>query len=190
MPISRDGKYALDDVFLKGRLAQIIKERGIKEVVETGLNEGNSTVEFCRIAPHVTGIDIDPICTESALSKLEVAGLGNCIIITGDSRDVLAEIVPMLPDETLFFLDAHWGEPWPLPGEIRALKKGKGVIVVHDIKVPGTDLGFDGVMFEGQVHDFTYELIKPFLDKWSPTHTIEYMKVGSGSYRGAAIFYP
>ena len=191
MPISRDGKFALDDIFLRERLRQVIDENGIETVVETGLNEGRSTLEFCKMVRQVVGVDIDPACVQITLEHLAKSGATNFTLITGHSPDVLKTIVAQKPaNKTLFFLDAHWGEPWPLPDEIRSLPKGQGIMVFHDIQVPGKDFGFDGVMYEGKVCDFTYDLIKHLLTEWSPTHRVEYMKVASGSYRGAAIIYP
>lgn len=194
MPISRDGKFALDDVYLRERLHQVVKENAIEYIVETGLNEGRSTLRFCGMAKRVIGIDIDPWCIDETSKRLSEHGYENFELLTGHSPDMLRMIFNMRPtfptEHTLFFLDAHWGEPWPLPDEIRAIPKGKGILVFHDIKVPGHDFGFDGVMYEGKVCDFTYDLIKDILNEWSPTHQVEYMKVASGSYRGAAIIYP
>lgn len=191
MPISRDGKFALDDVYLRERLRQVINENGLTAVVETGLNEGRSTVYFSYMAPRVYGIDIDPVCIEEARRQLDFNNRENVTLLQGHSPDALGFLLQSLPAEkTLFFLDAHWGEPWPLPDEIRAIPKGKGILVFHDIKVPGKDFGFDGVMYQGKVCEFTYELIKDILTEWSPTHQVEYMRVASGSYRGAAIIYP
>jgi hypothetical protein len=55
-------------------------------------------------------------------------------------------------------------QAWPLFEELEAiaeLDKGPAVIVVHDIQVPGTSLGFDS--YGGRA--LTLELIRPLLDK-------------------------
>ncbi len=51
----------------------------------------------------------------------------------------------LLGSLTLFFLDAHWGEYWPLLDELKEIVKlGKAIIVIDDFKVPNhTELGYD-----------------------------------------------
>lgn len=192
MPYNPNGKFALDDIFLRDRLREVIAERGIEIVVETGLNEGLSTVGFCRMVNYVIGVDIDPMCVSAARANLWDAGLTNWDLRTGNSPDVLRQLFTFLSgDRMLLFLDAHWGEYWPLPDEIRALPRGKGIVVLHDIKVPEKDFGFDGVHIGGGVvKDFEYELVQGVLTEWSATHCVEYVARASGSYRGAAIVYP
>jgi hypothetical protein len=222
MPFGPDGPYALDDLCLRDRIMQIIIDEKIELLIETGLNQGRSTLDFCFMAPAVIGIDNNPDSvrrTEMRLSTAweahgivgrgytDVVGadltlmndsrinrmMGKYKIILGNSPDILADLIKTgIPDQTLFFLDAHWGPYWPLPDEVRALPRGKGVIVVHDIKVPGKPFGFDGVTCaDGIVRDFEYSLIKDVLTEWSPTHRVEYNdELGHPGGRGTAFIYP
>jgi SAM-dependent methyltransferase len=189
--------YALDDSFLRARLVEIIAEREIDTVVETGLGGGRSAREFCKIVRYYVGVDIDEERVVETQELLEAAGLNNYELHVGNAPDVLREIMPRLrPANTLFFLDAHVNFPesgddplyWPLPDEIKAIPTG--VLAFHDFRVPGKDFGVDGYVVDGVVRDFNYELVKPYLDAWSPSHRIEYMDQASGSYRGVGFAYP
>src|SRR6266567_4469239 len=132
-----EGRYSLDDNFFVERLQRLIKDHSLNTVVETGTNEGKSTVEFCRMAQNVISIDIDPMCIDAASKRLSNAILTNFELIQGHSPDVLRSLMTSLDvDKTLFFLDAHWEGPWPLLEEIKAITSGKGIIVIHDFKVP------------------------------------------------------
>jgi SAM-dependent methyltransferase len=191
MPYNPHPNYAMDDHFLRDRLREIVKAHMIDTIVETGLNDGQSTEVLAGMAPRVIGIDIDPLCVSATRNRLLAAGVEELHfeLHVGDSPVVLREIMPRLPVNTLFFLDAHWQDPWPLPEEIGALHRGEGIILLHDIKVPNRDFGADGYNHKGSHQLFTYELIKEYLAAWSPQHRIEYMTEASGSYRGAAFVY-
>jgi hypothetical protein len=189
-------RYALDDHFLHDRLKAVVSEQNIEVVVETGIADGNSSREFCKMVPRYIGIDIDPsriiqvngVLTQSAANKWE--------LLQGNSPDVLRQIMPILPAaQTLFFLDAH-NHPaapvWPLPEEIRAIPPGEGVLVLHDFRVPGKDFGVDGYMVDGVMRDFNYDLIRDVLAEWSASHRIEYATDSDpqSSYRGWGLVYP
>lgn len=186
--------YALDDPYFVSRLKRLIYKYPIDYIVETGVNEGKSTFQLSYMAPFVLGIDIDPVCVAVTDDRLTDYEAYNYELIIGSSPDILKQVVPELPDTTLFFLDAHWGEHvthhWVLPDEIMSLRPGKGVIALHDIKVPGKDFGYDSYEHEGKIKVFEYESIKEYLDKWSPYHEIEYPDQAAGGYRGTALIFP
>src|SRR5258706_16281102 len=103
-------RYALDDHFLRDRIRQIIVERDLTTVVETGIADGNSSFEFCQmpIARYI-GIDADPARIDQTRANLELmrenAVLCPWALLQGNSPDVLRQIMPTLvADRTLFFL--------------------------------------------------------------------------------------
>jgi predicted O-methyltransferase YrrM len=191
-------RYALDDHFLRDRIREVIAERGISVVVETGIAFGGSALEFCRMAPLYIGIDADPARILQTRATLDQGGIDKTMheLFQGNSPDMLRLAMPDLPvDKTLFFLDAHnWPDDsyWPLPDEVRAIPKGQGVLVFHDFHVPGKNFGVDTYKVNGVMRAFDYDLVKPVLDEWSPTHRVEYMQEAdpNSSYRGAAFIYP
>src|SRR5438445_6898557 len=120
MPYLDMPQFALDDHFLCDRIKEIIKERDIQRVVETGINGGKSTYVFSKLSKWVVGIDIDPVCISAAHKYLTDRKVGNYSLRLGNSPVFLKWYTPKIDvDRTLFFLDAHWGTaPWPLPEEI------------------------------------------------------------------------
>jgi hypothetical protein len=188
------GAYSLDDEHLVAWFEQIFKERRIDLVIETGTNAGRSTEKFCGMVDHVISIDVDPDCTRHALGVLTDARRDNYSLVTDDSAHALTELVSsgIVTPRTFLFIDAHMHPEsyWPLPDEIRALPKETGILAFHDIKVPDRDFLYSRFMHDGQVIDFDYAAMKPYLDEWSPTHRVEYNREASGSRVGVAVVYP
>ena len=197
--------YSLNDHFFHDRLKEYIQEKNVNTVIETGLNDGQSTLAFTKIAPYVIGIDIDPNCINATRQRLDAAGATNYNLIQGDSAEVLQRIRPTLQKQLLIFLDAHWECVSPLPRELTVVAdhyKDICAIILHDFKVPGyehligipgEEWGFDGVLLaDGRIVDCDYDLVKPFLDRWSPVHRIEYARAlapSPGCRRGWAIVH-
>lgn len=164
---------ALLDGQLRRRLSEIIAERGITTVVETGIDKGGSTMLFSDMVPTVIGIDNDPNKIAIVATSLQARGISNVRLIEKNSPDALRELVDEGLDisRTLFLLDAHWQAYWPLRDEVNAIPRGEGVLVMHDARVPGCpNLGVDE--YNGQ--ELSYEYLQDVLTDWSPMHVIEY----------------
>lgn len=185
-----DHLYGLMDTVFQTRMKEIIHEYKIKVVVETGTDNGLSAVELSKMADLVFSVDVDLERIALAHKNIATAGRNNIVLVAGNSPSVLSALKYLLPEETLYFLDAHhWAMSyWPLRDEILAIPSGEGVIVLHDIQVPGhPELGFD--TYNGQ--HFTYEYVKDVLTQWSPTHRIEYNdKAECPMPRGIAYLFP
>jgi predicted O-methyltransferase YrrM len=181
---------ALLDGRLRARLAEIIAERGITTVVETGIDRGGSTMLFSEMVLRVIGIDNDPAKVAIVMASLNERGIHNVSILQGNSPTVLCELVDGRLDASaaLFLLDAHWQTYWPLKDEIRAIPRGQGVLVMHDARVPGCpSLGVDE--YDGQ--ELSYEYLKDALTEWSPTHRVEYNDdTAEFPRRGVMFVYP
>lgn len=177
---------ALSDGVLYYKISDIIAEHNIKAVIETGI--GNSTYLFGEMVPCVTGIDNDSTKVDFIRSELIKRDNKNIFIRKGNSPTIIRELFEGHDaNHVLFFLDAHWNDYWPLLGEIEAIPRGSGVIVIHDAKVPGTSLGYD--TYKGQ--ELTYEYVRDALTRWSPNHIIEYNDdTAEGPKRGVMIVYP
>lgn len=180
--------YSLQDRVMRDRFREIVAARGIRVIVETGVDKGLSTVVLAGMTGTVFAIDNNLLAINEATANLHAAGVKNAVLCCGNSPDVLAALMPSLPDETLFFLDAHWQQYWPLRDEIRALRRGKGVIVLHDMVVPGhPELGFDS--YGGQPLDYGY--VRDVLTDWSPRHRIEYNeRAECVNHRGIGYIFP
>lgn len=180
-------KYALQDTFLKDKLRQIIAEHGITTIVETGTFEGKSTVEFAELVPKVYGIELSDKFFKETSVRLKKHNVSNVTMVKANSPDGLRQIMPELDvEKTLFFLDAHWNTYWPILDEISTIEKNKGIILIHDFKVPNnSELGYDS--YKNQPLD--YDFVKEALDSWSPTHRIEYNSQAFYEKRGVAFVY-
>lgn len=188
------GKYSLDDEHLVSWFREIIDDNGIDLVVETGTHTGHTTAKFCQMARHVISIDVDPECARVAEETLRGAGVDNYRLVTANAPDALRALAAdgIITGRTLVFIDAHMHPDsyWPLPDEIRALPKGVGILAFHDIWVPDRDFLGSKFLHDGQVVDFTYEVMQPYLSEWSASHRVEYNREASGSYCGVAVVYP
>jgi predicted O-methyltransferase YrrM len=180
----------LDDLIMQARFREIVAEYGIKVIVETGTLRGYSTFIFSKMARTVLSVDNNPENLRQAThTLLDSGGCDNVVLVAGNSPNVLEALRPLLPDETLYFLDAHWQSYWPILDEIREIRSGTGVIVIHDFLIPDRpDLGFDtytkyaglldgsGEMIIQEIvtQPLNYEYVKDALTAWSPTHRVEY----------------
>jgi len=149
------------------------------------------------MTPHVIGIDIDPICVDATRNLLDSLSIVNFDLKCGNSPDViqqiLTEITVLQIKSTLYFLDAHWEGPWPLLDEIDSIPRGKGIIVIHDFKVPDSDfLASEMLMKDGSERLLDYSIVKNSLIAWSPKHRIEYPTKSDfkSCYCGYVIVYP
>jgi len=186
--VNTNGNWALDDSFLKAKMKEIIEKYQITTIVETGVHYGQSTLDFSKMVDKVIAIDILQESIDEATRLVVTENKSeNVTFICGNSPDVLKEIKNDIDaSKTLYFLDAHWWDIWPINDEIRSLEKNKGVIIVHDFLVPGRpDLGFD--TYKGQ--PFTYEFIKDALTDWCPDHVLEYNSIADGCQRGVGFIY-
>ncbi len=115
------------------------QEYGIQAVVETGTFRGETTALFAVLFNEVHTIEIAE--TQYHVSKNALSRFSNVCCHFGSSSEVLSQITPNLAGKpTVFYLDAHWNEYWPLLDEITEIGKvfkDNCIIVIDDIKVPG-----------------------------------------------------
>jgi len=110
------------------RFSEIILSRGITTVVETGIDKGGSQILLSQMVDHVIGVDNVPARVDAVRLELDRRGITNATIVQGNSPEVLDDLIAggLDASRTLFFLDAHWQEYWPLKDEIRAIPRGQG----------------------------------------------------------------
>ena len=111
----------------------------------------------------------------------------------GFSQEIIEKIIPNnSSDNIIFFLDAHWGEYWPVLDELRIIKeKGiKPVIIIHDFYVPDVNgnpkFGFD--KYKNQNLDFNY--VKPGMDLIYGNDYVHYCIEESDIGSGVGVFVP
>ena len=150
---------------LEQRIGSLMREHGIRTIVETGAAAGLSTCRFARMADQVVAIEIRPECVAAARAQLEANGIDNVRLLQGHSRRALADVVPSLPDNTLYFLDANGLRDHPIREEIFHIPRGRGVIVIH---------------LAGENGLGSYDDVQDQLLRWSPNHRVEYHDDGEG----------
>lgn len=156
------------DGVLHSTVKQLILDHGIRTAIETGTRDGSTALLLANLAEVVFSI-------EAHIPYLELAqrrgkAKQNLTHLYGSSDDVLPKLLPYVTKPLLVFLDAHGGERWPLHGELKALRGFRDVVVIiHDVKIPGSDLGFDSYGGQDLTIDYFFDLIPPIYNgkfKW------------------------
>jgi len=158
-------KGALEDKFLNEEVDRLIKSHKINTIVETGIYKGWSTNIFAKKVKKVIAIDI----SESLLNEAKKYNVENDNIdfYLGSSHEVLNNVLKKNDNSILFFLDAHWGEYWPLLDELKVIKEKEilPIIIIHDFFVPdekgNAKFGFD--RYGTTILNFEY--VKQSMDK-------------------------
>lgn len=113
--------------------------------VKGGPNPWNAYIPYpvFRALPNTRfslySIEINPHYVER--SRILFASNPNITILEGSSEKVLAGLIAgdgfRRDDAWFFYLDAHWGEYWPLRDEIAAIQKlDRFMIVIDDFQIP------------------------------------------------------
>jgi predicted O-methyltransferase YrrM len=180
-----DGPFC-GDVYFRSELEKLIKEYGIKMVVETGTYLGITTAALAEMAESVLTVEINPEYYNK--NKVRFLTIKNITAILAKSADVLRGIDPC---RTLVFLDAHWGDRSPLLEELSAIAAWheKPIIVIHDFKVPGIpEFGYD--RYDGR--DYDMDLIADSICKiyGCDGFTYYYNTKATGHKRGVIYIKP
>ena len=116
---------------------------GFRCALETGTWKGHTTVALSRIFPAVYTIEVNAERFEA--NKPRFAEYANIHAFQGESPQVLLTLIERLEFPLFAFLDAHWGENWPLRDELKILLsiRRPKLLLIHDFKVPGRNFGYD-----------------------------------------------
>jgi hypothetical protein len=115
-----------------------ILESGATAFVETGTGQGDSSNAIARrTGKPVLTCDVSEDQLRWARQLLP-AHVEPALM---SSEKFIPSVKGQAGDLPLFFLDAHWQDYWPLLDELRAIQEHyeRGVIIVHDVRVPGRD---------------------------------------------------
>ena len=151
------------DRIVQLEIEKIIKTFSIKTVVETGTYVGNSTAVFSKCGCNVHTIEVNPKFYNSSVENLKNYENVKCHL--GRSIDVLPSILDSLDKNlTLFYLDAHWEDNWPLLDEIKIIGnffKDNCIIIIDDFVVPNRKLQYD--IYKNIKNDINF--ISPILNE-------------------------
>ena len=183
------------DTFMQSETANLISAYGVKTIVETGTYEGVTTAYLATLL-QVHTIEVNPVYLTTARANWTIPYTTNRYPIlshAGDSTTVLPLIIPTLDRPVLFYLDAHWGPHHPLRDELTIIGKQQladSVIIIHDFKVPGTDLGYDTTPDDIPI-DISYIIdLLPLIYTRGYTYKYNTPTAANGARRGVIYITP
>lgn len=178
------------DTILKEFVENIIKENGIKKVLEGGTYLGSTTKLFSEMVDRVDTIEIRKDYYDTAEEYLK--DYKNIILFHGSTLDIMPELLKKYADDKyLFFCDSHWGSHNPLLEELGIIANAghKPYIIIHDFKVDNhPELGYDS--YNGQ--DYEWDWIKESIENiyGKNGYKKEYNSEAAGAKRGIIFVYP
>jgi hypothetical protein len=139
-------KTIIDGEFLT-TIQSLRQSLDLKNFVETGTYHGDTSLLMSRYFNSVYTCDIQdhPKAIEFFISP-------NINFTCVDSREFLKRTLPLVKQHSLFFLDAHWYEDWPIKEELRLIFNScdTPVVVIDDFD---TRMGVDTDSYQGRVLD-------------------------------------
>lgn len=183
--LDRNAKGYEGDTFVHEDIRSLIEIFGITQIIETGTYMGATTKRLASFSVPVISLEFDIENYKKAIRRVTES---NVRILNGDSGSILKTL--KADNHTLYFLDAHWGDAWPLLDELKQIAelKIKPVIIIHDFKVPGTDFGFDS--YKGIELDLKYieAGLREIYD--ADGYSYHYNNQADGAARGLIYIYP
>jgi hypothetical protein len=204
------------DFYLRIEFEKLIKKFKINNIVETGTFMGDTTKEFSKMAENVYTIESNKKFYLRA--KKNLIHCTNVRSFLGDSPIILNRILSILRGNTLFFLDAHWGNHWPILDELKIISKfphlKNSIIVIHDFYVPGKNFGFDSYYYNSssnfelflkrvigvigrllkmrliEKQRLDYEFVKKSIEGINPLFKYYYNSRAEGANRGVIFIHP
>lgn len=173
-------------------VARLIGKWSVEAAMETGTYHGHTTLALSFLCEFVVTAELDPLKAATAETLFQSAGRHNIRLIRKSSLDAIAEVRDELKNHrSLYYLDAHWNDYWPLLDELKAIASITGpkpVIVIHDFQVPGhPDLSFD--TYKGVSLNLDY--VSLALDEiYQGRNSIHYNALAFGSRRGVLYVEP
>jgi hypothetical protein len=152
------------DSFIEQEFLKLRDLFNIDTAIETGTCFGSTTKFLGKHFKKVISIEINNEYLEVARSFLRPDR--NIHTYCGASEKILGKLLDYpepVNDKSIFFLDAHWEDYFPLRDELRIIAEHKirPVIAIHDFQVPGQPgLSFDS--YGGQ--PLTFEWLKSSFD--------------------------
>jgi hypothetical protein len=130
------------DIAVALMVDELIRAFGCDAVAETGCFAGDTTFYLARRYPGlpVYSCDTDPEC--AAFTARRLAGCANAEVTCEDSPGMLGRVTAR-HSRPVAFLDAHWGEDWPLADELGIVTSAGGIAVIHDF-----DIGHDRFSYD------------------------------------------
>ncbi len=127
---------------------EIVEEFDIDTIVETGTFRGFTTGLLASMFPKIKIYTCEINGFNYLQAKKNLAQYKNVHVFKGTSPQFLSHLLDnkKISNNTLFYLDAHWLDDWPLEEEMKIIstRLKNAVVVIDDFKVPGdSNFAFD-----------------------------------------------
>lgn len=93
-------------LYKRDLLTAYARALGPRIFVETGTYLGDTAFDLAEVVEHVYTIELDPELAARARERF--SDIANVTVLQGDSGELLRELVPLLGEPVLFWLDAHY----------------------------------------------------------------------------------
>ncbi len=149
-----------------GIVLDYARRAGIRTLVETGTCRGAMVSKCARAFDKIFTIELDPVLARLAGSRL--ARFAHVHVRQGDSGRLLREILAIVREPCLFWLDAHWSggdtamgdTETPLVEELQAIidhGHPGHVVLIDDARMFGTGVyptqaGIEAILFRMNPH--------------------------------------
>ena len=148
---------AITDKYLYDEILNLKNKFNCSTFIETGTWNGTTISELTKHFDNLKTIEIN--LEKYIEAKQRNSQNKNVELYCGNSSDILPSILSK-KNKYMFFLDAHWGDYWPLLDELKIIASFEltPVILIHDFFVPDMNgkpkFGYDS--YHGQPLDFNY----------------------------------
>jgi hypothetical protein len=109
-------------------------------IVETGCYLGDTTEYLARRYPGLPLHTCDIEAAHAEFTRARLQALANVHVGNVDSP-LLVGLACVNHKTPLFYLDAHWGEDWPLIRELTAITRG--IVLIHDFDIGHPRFSYD-----------------------------------------------
>jgi len=130
------------DIAVALMVNELIREYDCDAVAETGCFAGDTTLYLARRYPGLPVYSCDTNGECAAFTARRLVGYANAEVTCEDSPGMLARVTSRHA-RPLAFMDAHWGEDWPLIKELGIVTAAVGIAVIHDF-----DIGHDRFSYD------------------------------------------
>lgn len=183
LPFNGDGNIVDNFLMLKNKF-------NISVAIETGTCLGYTTKWLSDNFKRVKTVEVSPLYYDIAKTN-RLSGKSNIMMVLGKSEEKLKSMLIDTGDDTIIFLDAHWGNHCPLQQELDIIAEIgiRPCIVIHDFLVPDhQEFGYDS--YKGQ--PFTYDWLKDKFVKIYGANGYEYFynDKADGAMRGVIYLMP
>lgn len=186
-----NGDYNVNAEFLK------LKEKyKVNTIVETGTCLGSSATFFLDNFDRLFTCEISDEFADYSEERLKnhmkkMAYDRVFCMERQSSPDFIRSLKGKVKHNTIFFLDAHWGEHCPLSDELKAIEEigVRPIIVIHDFKVPMSLLGYDSYNGIDLNYENYYDDIYNIY-RYHGGHDYYYNQQAAGAMRGLIYIVP